>query len=100
MMLSARRSQSILRHLSCAPSAAAFSTSTNKQSFHGGVNKESIVTSPAQKQKLIASCSTVIDMNERQSCGVSLDIYIYIYITCPLQRATNTGEKRKMWSSS
>ena len=77
MMLSARRSQSILRHLSCAPSAAAFSTSTNKQSFHGGVNKESIVTSPAQKQKLIASCNTVIDMNERQSCGVSLDIYIY-----------------------
>jgi len=94
MILSARRSQSILRHLSCAPSSsAAFSTSTNKQSFHGGVNKESIVTSPAQKQKLIASCNTVIDMNERQSCGVSLDdIYP--------GRAHNAKRAPQMWSSS
>lgn len=43
-----------------------------KQSFHGGKNTANIVSSQAEKDKLISSANTVVDLTERQSCDVEL----------------------------
>ena len=56
-----RRVASFHRHLS-----------TSKQTFHGGKNTASMVSSQAEKDRLISSCNFALDLNERQSCDVEL----------------------------
>jgi sulfate adenylyltransferase len=46
--------------------------SGSKQTFHGGKNTASIVSSKDEKDRLVRSCNLVLELNERQSCDVEL----------------------------